>query len=520
LLGTNFAHQLARWVSQTVFSPSLATAFNGKNKFQSFSRKKIFWIFLGVGMHWEQGLNGVNDLMLQLLVGLTFVYLISGLDDFFIDAVAWIKRLRPEKLNFKQMQDLMRMPEKNFAIIVPAWDEGEIIDRMLTGNIERLDYSNYHFFVGCYPNDVATCQQVQKVANRYPNVHAVINYKEGPSSKGQILNHVIKQILQFERKAGVHFDGFLMQDSEDLIHPKVLRLINHQLRDYSFVQVPVFSLEVNRNQLVAGTYVDEFAESHTKDMLVRSFLGAAVPSAGVGTAMSRELVLTVMAHQNGDLFNDKTVTEDYELGVRAHALGFEPHFASCYYVDPTTGEKDFIATREFFPKKFARSVRQKTRWTVGIAMQGWRSIGWRGGLMNRYFLTRDRKGPFANMASFLGYPCLLFTAAYAHFIDGHDLHALFATTEFRVLCGVNVFLMANRFAQRSICVSRVYGASAALPILIRWPLGCTINALASFHAVKNDLMANFRKASVVWVKTDHELPQYFGQAAKNLEVVG
>ena len=50
-----------------------------------------------------------------------------------------------------------------------------------------------------------------------------------------------------------------------------------------------------------------------------------------------------------------------------------------------------VATREHFPASFDAAVRQKARWLTGIALAGWDRIGWRGGLVNRWMLLRDRK---------------------------------------------------------------------------------------------------------------------------------
>ncbi len=466
----------------------------------------------------SQTLEPLNFGVLETLLVLSFVYLVFGLDDFFIDFVAAVRRLKPQRLSQSDLDQLEELPEKHIAIIVPAWHEGNIIDRMLAGNAARIEYANYHFFVGVYPNDHATVDAVREVSKTLPNVHAVVNYKDGPTSKGQILNYVLKQILDYEKKAGFQFSAFHMQDAEDLIHPKVLKLVNERLDRYDFIQVPVFSLEVKAKQFVAGTYVDEFAESHTKDILVREALGAAIPSAGVGTTLARRLVLAMMRQNDGWVFNEGSVTEDYELGVRAHAAGFKPHVACTYYQDAETGRSEYIATREYFPKMFSRSVRQKTRWTVGIALQGYRNLGWVGGLANRYFLLRDRKGILANAATFVGYPTLLLASAYAAFIDSAPATEIFASPGMQALLAINASLMCLRLIQRMRCVARVYGVHAALPVVLRWPLGNAVNALAAFRAVKQDVAARFNKATIAWAKTDHELPDFFGQPAGKLRV--
>ena len=451
-------------------------------------------------------------LWLVAAIGWSFIvlglgYLFFGLDDLFIDLVAWWNALRPEELEPETMMALRERKERRIAVIVPAWKEGAIIKRMLSGNCRRLEYGSYTFFVGVYPNDPLTGPKVDKVHRRFQNVRSVMNDRPGPTSKGQVLNRVIRQIFEFEEARGIRFDAFLMQDAEDIIHPKILQLVNEKLDDYDFIQTPVFSFEVNRGQLVAATYMDEFAEHHTKDILVRNHLGAAVPSAGVGTALSRELVLRLIA-EYGDVFNEGSLTEDYELGVRVHALGFRPHFACCYYRPGNASAPEYIATREYFPKRFSRSVRQKTRWSLGICLQGWRNLGWKGSLGNRYFLYRDRKGIGVNIAVFLGYPCLLFAILDPQ-VRQHIHFSVFTST----LLAINLGLMLNRLAQRMICVSRVYGVPVALTVPISWPVANVVNALASVHALKQDTVSRITKVSVKWAKTEHELPEFFGEPA-------
>ena len=50
-----------------------------------------------------------------------------------------------------------------------------------------------------------------------------------------------------------------------------------------------------------------------------------------------------------------------------------------------------IAAREYFPSEFKAAYRQRARWLLGIAFQGWHDIGWHGSLGAKYFFLRDRK---------------------------------------------------------------------------------------------------------------------------------
>jgi adsorption protein B len=443
-------------------------------------------------IHWTQW---TETLTMPVCLAVIAVFVVSGLDDLFIDLNALFRRLRPQKVSARGVEEWKSSSPRKFAIVVPAWDESSVIGRMLSGNIARIDYPAdcYAFYVGVYPNDQASIDAVERVAKVYPNVRAVVSPLPGPTSKGQILNHVARSLVDGTGGCGQAWDAILLHDAEDLIHPLSLWLMNERLEKNHYVQIPVFSLPLAWNQLVAGTYIDEFAESHTKDILVRARLGAPLPSAGVGTAVRRDLVEHLLSR--GELLNEKSLTEDYELGVRVGLAGFQQDFAARYVID-TGGRRAYIATREFFPKGFYRSIRQKTRWTIGITMQGWRNLSWPGNWRDRYFLFRDRKGLVTNPATILGY--VIIPAA----LQPGDVNWFVA---------IAVSMLAvNRIVQRSLCVMRVYGPATAMMCLPRWPVACIINAAATFRAIKQHLESQWSGKAVRWVKTEHDLPEGFG----------
>ncbi len=92
------------------------------------------------------------------------------------------------------------------------------------------------------------------------------------------------------------------------------------------VQLPVVSLERNWYELVAATYMDEFAEWHGKDLPVRESISGMVPSAGVGTGFSRHALLALCAENGGRPFNVDSLTEDYDIGLRLSRLGMKSIF--------------------------------------------------------------------------------------------------------------------------------------------------------------------------------------------------
>ncbi len=429
---------------------------------------------------------------------LAVLFLVFGLDDLLIDLIALRYRLRPRQIKAWEWQRILLKKERCLALVIPAWMEGEIIETMIRGNLSRIQYANYHIFVGIYPNDLLSLEKLEILSRRYPNVHAVISSKPGPTSKGQILNEVFRQAIKREQDLGVRFEGFLMQDAEDAIHPMSLKLVNDRLNRSEYVQIPVFSLPLGARQLVAGTYIDEFSEVHTKDLLVRAFLRAGVPSAGVGTALSRRLVMDLQILQAGDVLNERSLTEDYELGLKTSLLGYRQEFACRYYEHD--GVREYIATREYFPKSLMRTIRQKTRWNLGIILQGWANLGWFGGFWQRYFLFRDRKGLVAHPLAMLGY-------AWTAFFLLSGLHGPSIPGALRAALALNLLFAVNRLVQKLVCVSRVYPPRTLLAYPLRWPLSNLINAAALARAVAQEIRARVTTRTHTWSKTEHEVPE-------------
>ncbi|MEI9813213.1 MAG: glycosyltransferase [Acidobacteriota bacterium] len=179
-------------------------------------------------------------------------------------------------------------PRSLIAIFVPLWCEDAVIARMLEHNLASIRYQDYHFFAGCYPNDLATQQAVESIASRFGNVHLALCPHDGPTSKADCLNWIYQNMLLHEEQSREHFDIVVIHDAEDLVHPEELRWINYYAARYDFVQTPVLALPTPFYEWTHGVYIDEFAEYHTRDMTVRATLGGFIPSCGVGTGYRRK----------------------------------------------------------------------------------------------------------------------------------------------------------------------------------------------------------------------------------------
>lgn len=427
---------------------------------------------------------------------LAIAYLILGLDSFWIDWIVFRKHLRPEPLSLKEIEEWNKLPEKKIFILVPAWKESNIIQRMLRGNLERIDYKNYRFLVGCYPNDLPTFRAIFEVSRETAQVSAFINEQPGPTSKGELLNRMVQEVM-----SGTFgdFDILLLHDAEDIIHPSSLKLVNQRTRRAGFVQLPVFSFSIPEKLNAGAVYMEEFAESHTRDLLVRDHLCVAIPSAGVGTALTKKAIQKIQSAQRGKLLDESCLTEDYCLGIKAHEIGISQTFACCYLVQENK-TKEWIATREYFPRSFKNSVKQKARWIQGITLESVQRLGWFGKVSNRIFLWRDRKTLISNPLGVVGLASLPLLMRIEEI-----------PTAIAWLLSLNGLCFLARFLVRFRSYQQIYPEKDWIFLLIRFPLAILINGTAGFLALKNFLISQVRREPSLWVKTDHEIPVGFGQ---------
>ena len=203
-----------------------------------------------------------------VLIVVASITAISSADDVFVDIYFWCLKLfgkqdAKDAALARSLQAEQDIPERPFAIMVPAWNEHEVIFSMLETNSRLLEYKNYHYLVGVYQNDRATISEVQRAQALHPNIQMVIVPRDGPTSKADCLNEILGKVLEYEIKVGVVFAGIALHDAEDFIHPHELKVFNSLVGDFDFVQLPVYSFNQPLSDVVGGIYMDEFAEVHT-----------------------------------------------------------------------------------------------------------------------------------------------------------------------------------------------------------------------------------------------------------------
>lgn len=471
------------------------------------------------------------------------IILISSIDDLFIDAWYWARKIY-RKLTVERRRhytplsaaQLMQRDEQALAIMVPAWLEYDVIAQMIENMVSVLDYHHYVVFVGTYKNDAATITEVERMRRRYRQLKRVEVPHDGPTCKADCLNWVIQAIFQHEQQENMEFAGVILHDSEDVLHPMELRFFNYLLPRKDMIQLPVMSLERNWYELVAGTYMDEFAEWHAKDLVVRESVSGMVPSAGVGTCFSRKALLALCAQTKNEPFNTESLTEDYDVGNRLGAMGMQSIFAR-FDVQFRARRKTWfgfgperelllnmpLCVREYFPDTFRTAYRQKARWVLGIGLQSWEQLGWQGSWINKYLLFRDRKGIVTSFVSIIAY--LLFFQFMLFYLAGQAgwwqlrFPPIFAPDSWLMLVAtLTAVALGLRVVQRVYFVTRLYGWEHGLMSIPRMVIGNVINFLAVCRAWRIYIGYLMLGKRMVWDKTMHDFPSAAQLTQKRLRL--
>jgi len=435
---------------------------------------------------------------LMLFAGVFF--LLGALDEWAVDLVylglkvtgrARTPRLATPALEGEQL-------DGTCAVLIPAWREESVIGATITHMLAVWPQSQLRVYVGCYRNDGATITAASAAGGADPRIRVVVHDSDGPTCKADCLNRTYRAMCEEEAQGG-RFRMIVLHDAEDMVDPAGLRLLDIALRDAEFAQLPVLALPQTRSPLVAGHYTDEFAEAHTRTLVVRSALGLGVPGAGVGSAIARKWLDRLDEARGGNgPFAAGALTEDYELGLRLAQLRARSRFVRVRAADGR-----LVATRAFFPHRLSAAVRQKARWLHGIAFQGWDQLGWKGPPASRWMQMRDRRGPLA---------ALLLTAAYILIVmEGLALllrnlgllPAVALPGDLRMILWLNLLALGWRLAARAVFTTREYGIVQGMMAMPRVFVSNFIAIFAARRAIAQYIRSLLSGQTAAWDKTDH-----------------
>ena len=448
----------------------------------------------------------LDVLQKEMLLFASLCFLIGAIDDMVFDGLWIFYRLRRRLFVYSRYRRATvetlgdATPDSRLAIFVPAWNEAPVIGAMLERCLRQWRAGAYRIYVGCYPNDKATIAAVAAAASGSEELRLVICRQNGPTTKADCLNHLWDALCQDEIEEKRNYAGVVLHDAEDLVHPEELRLLRHLVSRAALVQLPVIPRRATRSRWIAGHYGDEFAELHGKQMVMREALGASMPSAGVGCAFARDALMNLSARTQGNPFDSRSMTEDYELGLK-----LTEGDSRGIFVRLRDQRGQLVATQEFFPDKLADAVRQKSRWIAGISLSGWDRLGWNKGWRENWMRLRDRKATIAAMVLAIAYMAVILTAILlvAELLGFYRLQPV---SEFLgILLVINAGALIWRQLLKSCFVFALYGLREALLSMPRTVVANIINIMAAWRAIGH-YTRQLVGDPVNWEKTAHFFP--------------
>jgi bacteriophage N4 adsorption protein B len=446
-------------------------------------------------------LGGLRMFERELLLFAGFWFVLGIADEIAIDCLWLWQRLVNKRRTHRLVPDLEnRVLIGGAAVLIPAWHEAGVIGTTIRHMLTAWKQAHLRVYIGCYANDTATLVAAMTAIEGDRRVRLVILDSKGPTTKADCLNRLYRALADDEVRAGVPFRSVILHDAEDMVHPAALALMDTALSDADFVQLPVRPEPQPAARWIAGHYIDEFAEAHAKAMVVRDGLRAALPSAGVGCALRRE-ILSDLCKERGPgadgPFEAECLTEDYELGLLVTRRGGLGRFLRLRDHDG-----NLVATRSYFPSTLPEAVRQKTRWVHGIAFQGWERLGWQGRPVDWWMAIRDRRGPLSALLLAIAYVLLFVSPTLAI----AQRYGLIAPREISpLLLGMIWFCFAGlvwRAVMRFAFTAREYGWAEGLRAVARIPVANIIAIMSGRRA----FVAYWRSLSgemPVWEKTTH-----------------
>ncbi|TCM38062.1 adsorption protein B [Novosphingobium sp. ST904] len=461
----------------------------------------------------QQGIYCLHLVEQELLLFAAFWVLVGTVDEMAVDCCwAWF-RLSGRASTGRISLEVSRAPLKGHAaVLIACWQEEQVIAHTIRHALSAWRQTGFTLYIGCYGNDSATVAAAMSGAGGDNRVRVIIHDREGPTTKADCLNRLYHALCEDERRRGCRYRSVLLHDSEDMVHPAELAVVDGALAKADFIQLPVRPEPQVRSRWVGGHYLDEFTEAHAKSLVVRDVLGAAVPAAGVGCGFARDILERITRRRRAEgsagPFAAECLTEDYELGVLVWREGGRARFLR---VRDEKGQ--LVATRAYFPATFEDSIRQKMRWVHGIAFQGWDRLGWSrlawrrpgrvGKLADAWMAMRDRRGPLTAIVLASSYALLIVELLLGIVRVAGLADEIPVPKSLNPVLTICLASFVWRCGVRAGFTAREYGAWEGVCAILRIPVANLIAIFAGQRALAS-YIRTLNGGMIVWDKTRHD----------------
>jgi cellulose synthase/poly-beta-1,6-N-acetylglucosamine synthase-like glycosyltransferase len=239
---------------------------------------------------------------------------------------------------WRRREDKILTPEKTFAIVVAAHNEENVIVQLIE-NLQVLKYPRelYDIFVvadNCKDRTAELAKQAGAI------VYERFNLEQ--RGKGYAMEWIFAKIFRLKQK----YDGIVVFDADNLVHPDFLLEMNNRLCKGEKVIQGYLDAKNPNDTWISGTFAISFWVVNHIWHLAKYNLGLTSVLGGTGMCISTDVL-----RQFG--WGATCLTEDMEFTMKVLLKGI-----------PTTWAHDAIVYDEK-PLTFMQSWNQRRRWAQG-----------------------------------------------------------------------------------------------------------------------------------------------------------
>ena len=236
----------------------------------------------------------------------------------------------------KRFQIKPYLPQKKFAVIIAARNEGMVIGNLVR-SLMNSNYPSDLFEVDVFVNNTTddTAEQAKKAG---ANVYMV---EKEVHTKGEVLNYAFDLL-----KPRKDIDGYIIFDADNVVHSDFIARMNDTLcTGYRVAEGNRDSKNMSDNW-ISGSYTLYYYMQNFFFNKSRMSLGSSSSINGTGFMIAKEKIDT-------EGFPVKTLTEDIE------------YTAICSLQDEPIAFVEGATTYDEQPRDFVSSWKQRRRWSVG-----------------------------------------------------------------------------------------------------------------------------------------------------------
>ena len=243
-----------------------------------------------------------------------------------------------QKRKLKKFPMVVNEDYKPFvSIMIPAHNEDQVISNTVE-NILAIDYPNFEIIVIDDRSTDDTANVINSLAEKHPNIKALIRDNDAFPGKSAVLNDALKL---------AEGEAILVFDADATVEPDFLKKLIPYLEPADVGAVQARKIIRNKDYNLLTRCQNNEYSMDTNLQVGRDAVKGAVELRGNGELIKREALEDIGG------WNNYTITDDLDMSTRLHIKGWDIRFCSeaCVY------EEGIIFVMPLF--------RQRRRWLEG-----------------------------------------------------------------------------------------------------------------------------------------------------------